>query len=219
MFNVEDHAKLIHSAIKEFEKTTCLSFVKKRKWHQHYIVFKSGHICSSNIGRQYWSKTGQDVTLGRHCMQKRKCSIRDHVKTIRKDSYGFNNLKEYSLLLTISTGKKKGVIVHEIMHALGFWHEHTRSDRDKYVEIMWENIAQGEEDDFERQDGFHTDNMDFKYDYHSVLHYDNYAFSTNRRQTIKAILKDRLKLGNTMGLSPGDVLKINKLYNCQGNCC
>ncbi|PRD34561.1 UNVERIFIED_CONTAM: Tll1 [Trichonephila clavipes] len=46
----------------------------------------------------------------------------------------------------ISIGKncdKFGIVVHELGHVVGFWHEHTRPDRDKHVQIITRNIVAG----------------------------------------------------------------------------
>lgn len=37
----------------------------------------------------------------------------------------------------------KGIIQHELLHALGFNHEQTRSDRDQHVRILLENVERG----------------------------------------------------------------------------
>jgi len=60
--------------------------------------------------------------------------------SIEKLSGCWSYVGRYSGAQTLSIGsgcEYDGVIIHEIMHALGFYHEQSRSDRDDFVDIMW----------------------------------------------------------------------------------
>ncbi|KAL2077090.1 hypothetical protein ACEWY4_026594 [Coilia grayii] len=78
-----------------------------------------------------------------------------------------------------------GIIQHELNHALGFYHEHTRSDRDQYVTINWKYIDPAQYHNFEKQ---RTNNQGTPYDYSSVMHYGRTLFHTINRATIENML-------------------------------
>lgn len=105
-----------------------------------------------------------------------------------------------------------GIIQHEINHALGFQHEQTRSDRDQYVRINWDNIDPKMAYNFYKQN---TNNLDTPYDYSSIMHYGRTAFSIQyRKDSITPIPDPTVQIGQRQGMSVMDILRINRLYGC-----
>ncbi|XP_063295425.1 embryonic protein UVS.2-like [Pelobates fuscus] len=106
----------------------------------------------------------------------------------------------------------KGTIQHELEHNLGFFHEHSRSDRDDFVTIMTEFISPDQIINFNKSQ---TNNLGLEYDYGSVMHYPGNAFSnTSGKNTIVPKPNPSVPIGQRDGVSPLDVSKINRLYQC-----
>uniref|UniRef100_A0A8C1KZV0 Metalloendopeptidase n=1 Tax=Cyprinus carpio TaxID=7962 RepID=A0A8C1KZV0_CYPCA len=104
-----------------------------------------------------------------------------------------------------------GVAAHQLMHALGFVHEQSRSDRDYHISILWENIPEDQRDNFRK---YETNNLNTAYDYSSVMHYGRYAFSEDGGPTIIPKPDPYIPMGQRDGPSLTDIHKINILYNC-----
>ena len=75
----------------------------------------------------------------------------------------------------------KGTIMHELGHVLGFWHEHNRPDRDKYVTIIKENIRPGANFDFKTASPYQVI-YSKEYDYGSIMHYGETVSDMNKNQ-------------------------------------
>ncbi|XP_036972907.1 bone morphogenetic protein 1-like isoform X3 [Acanthopagrus latus] len=109
----------------------------------------------------------------------------------------------------ISIGKncdKFGIVVHELGHVIGFWHEHTRPDRDEH-EYNFLKMEPGE-----------VDSLGEVYDFGSIMHYARNTFS--RGVFLDTILPRydvngvRPPIGQRTRLSKGDIAQARKLYKC-----
>ena len=78
-----------------------------------------------------------------------------------------------------------GTILHEMGHVIGLWHEHSRSDRDSFVSVNYNNVIKGSWSYFETL-ADNAQNLTL-YDYASVMEYPSFAFSRNGGPVIETV--------------------------------
>jgi hypothetical protein len=112
--------------------------------------------------------------------------------------------------IKIADWAKMGNVAHEIFHAAGLWHEHSRTDRDKYVTVDLGNL---DDPKFSHNFDIHTyDSTNLsRYDYGSIMHYSGTAFAKANTKTI--IPKDpSAVIGQRDGASKYDKLALTYMY-------
>ncbi|XP_067136306.1 astacin-like metalloprotease toxin 1 isoform X8 [Centruroides vittatus] len=109
-----------------------------------------------------------------------------------------------------------GIILHELCHVIGLYHEHNRPDRDKYINIVWDNIKK------EFKTEFQLYGKDFlricdRYSYDTVMHYGPKSFAKDGKITIMPTLPNATikEVYEWRSLSESDIECINKLYKCE----
>lgn len=82
-------------------------------------------------------------------------------------------------VVNIFNWNSRFIIVHELGHALGYWHEHQRADRNQYLQIHQGNIdsARCDTDCFTTNFDPGTPNNYGLFDFDSVMHYGECAFA------------------------------------------
>jgi len=108
-----------------------------------------------------------------------------------------------------------GTAQHEIMHALGFNHEHNRPDRDNYVKVRFDRLEKGGEGQFRKLSPFSVKDLNLRYDYLSIMHYSRSGYSTggDTIETLDKTYQDRI--GNRDTFTQCDLEKINRFYECK----
>ncbi|KAL9698221.1 hypothetical protein quinque_001662 [Culex quinquefasciatus] len=130
------------------------------------------------------------------------------------NSYNLVNLQVPNCITT-------GTVAHELMHALGFYHEFTRTDRDDYV-----TIDTGALDPKYQTVSFYNANYaklaanltplyGIPYNYGSVMHYSKWAGAYNQSRPVMNNIKPWTgDFGNKIGLAATDIQAINFMYAC-----
>ena len=126
--------------------------------------------------------------------------------------------------ITVRTGgshPRKGKIIHEIGHAAGLYHEHTRVDRDSSITVDFSNIHPGM---WTAQYRKYTSNSRYSsaggrdeggYDYESIMHYGDgrgSAGAIDPSRPIITTIPPGQDIGQRRGLSAGDIRTINAIY-------
>lgn len=112
--------------------------------------------------------------------------------------------------LSLGGGCSTGNAIHEIGHAIGYFHEQSRNDRNNFVTINWQNIAQYAQNNFAQ---YLNSGQDVgNYDYCSIMHYPRDAFSINGQDTITPLQPGAECMGQRNGLSATDIAAIKTMY-------
>lgn len=117
--------------------------------------------------------------------------------------------------LNLDTGcYTEGVVKHELLHAVGFAHEHSRPDRNDFVTINYNNIATEFRVQFDEVPWGQSNGV--IYDYGSVMHYHPKAFAIDTRVNTIVTTDPAYQdvIGQREGVSKADLLQIELIYRC-----
>jgi hypothetical protein len=110
--------------------------------------------------------------------------------------------------INVTPGCTIGAAIHEIGHAFGLQHEQSRSDRDAFVTVLFDNI------DKRFAGNFYVASNSFNggyYDYDSIMHYGVTGFGRNFADTI-ATVPPGIPIGQRVSMSAGDIDAISRVY-------
>ncbi|XP_069105545.1 uncharacterized protein [Argopecten irradians] len=108
------------------------------------------------------------------------------------------------------------IVLHEMCHAIGMQHEQSRTDRDHYISVLWDNVNGGQDNGNMRKSN--TDDVN-PYDYESILQYLLKDMSVNGDYTMRFTDPElEFLAGRSQKLTFYDIKDITEGYSCTDNC-
>lgn len=209
--------------VKEYSRQGGITNNKELLWANSTIPYKldSGHVKNSEIK---WAIEHIENKTNLCFVQKTdEDDYVEFVKPAKLVCSSYIGRQGGRQKINISRGCGKGAIVHEILHAAGFYHEQSRDDRDDFITVNINNVKSKNRHNFKKYNQrwwhwFFPEGKNIgKYDYGSIMHYGEYAFSidTKRSDPNKRTIVPKKKgvtIGQRLGLSTGDIATVNKVY-------
>lgn len=185
-------------------------------WQGGVLVYSINTNLVSNSLAMRAIRAGMNEWQTKTCIRfKQRTNERDYVYFTSKDRGCYSYVGKIGGSQPINLERRcwsSGIVAHEIAHALGFYHEQSRPDRDKYITVNYNNIIQRARNNFLI---YRTaiNSLGTPYDYGSIMHYGSRAFSKNGQATIVP-KQPGVIIGQRNGLSPIDARQANLLYSC-----
>ena len=113
----------------------------------------------------------------------------------------------------------KDTLTHEMIHAAGHYHEHTRPDRDQHIKVDFSCILKRVEDNFERHNN--TELFGLPYDHYSIMHYNRWQGAVHSNCKTMTSLNSQVAdddLGSSTEMTHLDVKKILAMQHCTVPC-
>eukprot|EP00111_Clytia_hemisphaerica_P021182 TCONS_00062392-protein len=166
---------------------------------------------------KFWVRSSMDEIQKVSCVQFiERTDEKDYIKIVN-GTQCYSSIGRRGSNQTLSLGDNclsDSIIQHELLHALGFFHEQSRLERDYFVTVHWDNIIKGKEHNFEKYGLGEASHLDEHYDTKSLMHYSNYIFAINEsKMTISSKSNASESLGG-FEMTDTDVRQLNKFYSC-----
>ncbi|GES82165.1 peptidase family M12A-domain-containing protein [Rhizophagus clarus] len=176
----------------------------KKLWKNGIIPYEFDYKVSEDLIRYVKSAMKEIAKIGSIKFVKRTNQL-DYIKIVNGGAYWSYVGKqggEQELSVTEGWPHPIGSSIHELLHACGMYHEHSRPDRDKYL------IVQNGNDNYKKHNSSNVTCFG-NYDFESIMHYPLHS-----RMNLKPGIKKKFEIGQRVKLSKGDIKAINMLYPC-----
>ena len=168
--------------LQELDYRGTITTVSSKIWPNKTLVwaFASG---LDQATKDKWNAAKNHWAANTNVKFKQRTTETDYVRVIKNEDGCYSYIGRIGGVqdLSIASGCTTGNTIHEIGHAIGLFHEHSRTDRDNYVKVISANIKPGAVFNFNKCSSCAANGT---LDFGSIMMYSSYAFSVNGLPTI-----------------------------------